>query len=182
MEFSAVAADTAKNVGETINYILGLNISLEDKRLRVAKVLRLVGDGFFGQLFDANSQVFDSGAIASLGIQDQSQAGRLANKIIRNTALGRETTTLVAGYYDSLLGQAQDEAFKNAKSMQKNPRVVRNLVGETCKWCAALAGSYENPPGEVFARHSDCDCLIQVSGYNTRNGVLNNYVKRRPPR
>ena len=28
-----------------------------------------------------------------------------------------------------------------------------------------------------FARHDDCDCLIVVSGYNSRNGVVNNYTK-----
>lgn len=52
------------------------------------------------------------------------------------------------------------------------------MVGETCQWCWDHAGTFVYPSGEDFVRHRDCDCLFVVSGYNSRNGILKNYVKR----
>ena len=30
----------------------------------------------------------------------------------------------------------------------------------------------------LFSRHANCDCLLVASGYNSRNGVVDNYVKQ----
>lgn len=179
MEFSGVSLDTSKNVFETIKYILGLNISLDDKRSRVIKVLRLVGTSFHTKMFDDNSRIFDSTALKTIGVDDSSQSARLATKLIRNYSLGRSSDPLVGSYFDTLLGQAQMEAFENAVSMQKVPTLTRSLVGEVGKWCWCpdLAGTYTNPRPDMFKRHTKCDCLFTVSGYNTRNGILNNYRK-----
>ena len=181
MDFSGVTIDTSNQVTEAVNYILALDISPADKQMRIAKVIKSVGSHFHNQLYGANSQIFDSATIASAGLDDaNAQAQRLANKIVRNHALSRNTTAqLIRTYYDSVLGRAQDEAFRNAVSMQRHPTLTRSIVGETCKWCNDLAGTYTYPTGEVFLRHRDCNCLFKVSGYNTRNGLLKNYMKKK---
>jgi hypothetical protein len=178
MDFSGVTDDTGARVSAVINYILGLNISPDEKVSRISNVVRSVGEHFHSQLFGAASEVFDSASMASRGLDNtDGQAQRLATKIVRNYALGRETATLVSAYYNSVLGSAQEEAFNNAVSMQKHPTLTRSIVGETCKWCESKAGTHTNPTAEDFARHDKCDCLFIVSGYNSRNGLLSNYSK-----
>lgn len=179
MDFSGIAADISARVADAINYILSLNISPADKTRRIAVVVESVGSYYHDHLYRDISRVFDSGAIASRGLDDaNAQAQRLANKIVRNYALSRNTNDLVVEYYDSVLGRAQSEAFQNARSLQKHPTLTRTIRGETCSWCDRKAGTHTNPTGEDFARHRGCDCLLEVSGFNSRNGVLKNYKKK----
>lgn len=62
---------------------------------------------------------------------------------------------------------AVDEiAQKNAElhnDMGLEAKIVRQTVGENCKWCDALAGEYVYPdvPKEVYQRHDDCDCIVE---------------------
>lgn len=179
MDFSKVATDTAESMDALVKFILSLDIDPDDKKGRIAKAFRIVGSEFYSKLYGANSEVFDSTAIKTLIDLDYNQIDRLANKLVQNYVLGREIDYLVKDYYDSELGRAQDEAFQNALSMDKHPTLERIVVGETCPWCIDKAGVHLHPTGEDFARHRDCDCIFKVSGYNTRNGILKNYVKEK---
>nr|DAJ18966.1 MAG TPA: hypothetical protein [Siphoviridae sp. ctRJB2] len=108
------------------------------------------------------------------------QAERLAVKIVRNSALNRQTAVmLLKEYSDVVLAAAQHEAFTNAKSMQKHPTLTRraNVGKPDCAWCQKKAGVYVNPTSDDFKRHCKCDCVFEVSGYNSRNGVLKNFKK-----
>lgn len=182
MDFSGVTIDTADQVSAHVRYVLGLNLSPTDKVDRIADVLEFVGRHFHGQLYGAASEVFDSTAMSSTGLDDANgQARRLAIKIVRNDSLARDTSAvLVTEYYNSILGQAQHEAFHNAVSMQKHPTLTRRAFRgkPDCKWCQSKSGTYTNPSPEDFGRHDKCDCLFEVSGYNSRNGLLKNYNKK----
>ena len=178
MDFSGVTDDIAPRVASAIQYILTLGISPADKERRIIRVIQNIGVNYHNQMYGAASDIFDSAAIKTAGLANpDGQIQRLANKIVRNYSLGRETSELVTEYYNTILGRAQYEAFENAISMQRVPTLTRQIVGETCKWCNSKAGVKLNPTGEDFARHRKCDCLFIVSGYNTRNGLLENYVK-----
>jgi hypothetical protein len=179
MDFSGVALDTSKRVAVSVASILAMSISPASKISRITRVLGIVGLAYHSKMYSDSSTVFASTAVLSTGLEDPTQAERLANKLVRNYALGRQTDELISTYYESLLGQAQLEAFENAVSMGRVPTMNRSIVGETCKWCIGLAGTYTHPSGEMFARHENCDCLIVVSGYNSRNGIVDNYVKRK---
>lgn len=179
MEFSKVATDTAESMDTVVKYILSLDIDPIEKKARLAKAFRIVGSEFYSKLYGANSEVFDSMAIGTLINLDYNQIDRLADKLVQNYVLGREIDYLVKDYYDSELGRAQNEAFQNALSLDKHPTLERIIVGETCSWCVAKAGVHLYPSGEDFARHRDCDCIFKVSGYNSRNGILKNYVKEK---
>lgn len=179
INFSVVATDTAESMDATVKYILGLNISPAEKIKRLSKVFNLIGSDFYVQMFEANSQVFDSTAIGTDYNDMTDQIDRLSRKIVQNYNLSRPIDTLVKDFYDSVLGQAQNEAFRNAMSLDKHPTLSRSIVGETCQWCIDRAGVFVDPEPELFTRHADCDCLFVVSGYNSRNGILTNYRKER---
>lgn len=178
MDFSKVATDTAANTMLEVEYVLALNIAPSDKRSILRSIFMNHGRNFYEQLFNANSEVFDSAAIGPSGFVDSDdQIGHLSAKLVENYYLGREFDIIVKAFYDSVLGRAQEEAFRNAVSLNKHPTLTRSMVGETCKWCQDRAGTHVNPSSSDFARHDHCDCEFKTSGYNTRNGVLKNYVK-----
>lgn len=180
MNMSPIATDVAAQMENVVAYILGLNISPEDKRRRLVRAFGLVGEEFFGKTFGDASEIFGSTAIGSTGFKNpDDQVERLATKLVRNDSLGRKTNpAIVKGFFDSVLADSQKEAFANARSMGRVPTLRRRLVGETCEWCRERAGTWTEPDGELFARHDDCDCLFIVSGYNSRNGILTNYKKK----
>ncbi len=179
MDFAGVASDAGARVAEIVKYILPLNIHPDEKYLRIARVARAAGTHFHARLYGANCRVFGVGGMQSAGIDRwDGQAERLANKIVRSYALSRDTTDgLIQTYFNSLLAQAQEEAFVNAASMQKHPTLERVIVGDTCEWCTSRAGVHTNPTHDDFVRHGACDCRFITHGYNTRNGVLKNYTK-----
>lgn len=180
MNFSDVATDMGKQMAEMVEYILSLNISPEDKRLRLVRAFGIVGNEFYSKMFVDNSELFDSLAIKSAGYTDpEGQVERLASKLVQNYNLGRPNDAIVKEFFDSVLGDAQHEAFENGRMMERVPTLTRQLVGETCEWCRSRVGTFTNPDGEMFTRHDNCDCLFIVKGYNSRNGVLTNYRKAR---
>lgn len=181
MNFSATAKDLSKQAMQMVNYVLSLNITVAEKRKRLSTAFRLLGNEYYNKMFADNSQLFDSAAIKSLGFQNpDDQVERLSAKLVQNDSLGRKTNPIIVrGFFDSVLGDAQYEAFNNARSLEKVPTLTRQLVGETCGWCAARTGTFTYPDSELFARHDNCDCLFIVSGYNSRNGILTNYRKVR---
>lgn len=179
MDFSGIAQDMGEETAESIDYILNLDASPQQKRSLLEKLLLAIGAAFFLKMFKDSSEVFDSTAIETLGYPElEDQTSRLATKMLRNYALTREIAPLTQDLFESLLGAAESEAFENGKSLGKVPTLTRSLSGrENCRWCADRAGTYTNPVGEDFARHRACDCILRVSGYNSRNGVLKNYNK-----
>jgi len=178
MNFSPTAKDLSRQMIKVVNYILGLDITPAEKRARLSKAFKIVGFNFFNKMFADNSELFDSTALKSLGFQNpDDQIERLSTKLVQNHNLDREYSPIVRGFFDSVLADAQNEAFNNSRSLGKVPTLTRSLVGETCGWCAARAGTFTYPDGELFARHDNCDCLFIVKGYNSRNGILTNYRK-----
>lgn len=178
MDFSKVATDIANQMREVVEYILNLNISPADKRARLTRAFQIVGYEFFDKMFADNSLLFDSEAIGTLGYQNPGDRIQgLAYKLVQNHNLTRKNDAIIKEFYDSVLGDAQYEAFENGISLGKVPTLTRSLVGETCGWCTARVGTFTYPENELFARHDNCDCLFIVKGYNSRNGVLTNYRK-----
>lgn len=65
-----------------------------------------------------------------------------------------------------------DTIRKNAEfhaEVGLNPKIVRTTVGNCCKWCQKLAGSYVYPnvPHDVYRRHQNCRCTVN---YKTSDG------------
>lgn len=183
MDFSVASGDTSTNVIAAVDRILLTKFSPAEKQRRISQLLRSVGIHFYNTMFGVVSYALGSEAMSPENMgSNNSQEERLANKIVRNTALGRTSSAALIGeYYDMLLGQSQYDAFTNARSMQRHPILTRTIVSETCKWCRDMADAspYVNPTGENFRRHHKCDCNLQVSGFRTRNGEVKNFKKEK---
>ena len=178
MDLSAITQDMGKELTSSVNYILGLNISPQTKRELLQDLFLAVGEPFYYKMFADSSELFASTikTLGPTGIADQTS--RLATKVVRNYALSRPVASLANDFFESLLGEAESEAFWNAKSLGKAPTLTRKLSGrENCKWCASRAGTFTNPSSDDFRRHRDCDCIFITKGFNSRNGVLKNYNK-----
>lgn len=54
-----------------------------------------------------------------------------------------------------------------------SPKIVRKEVGNCCKWCKSLVGSYSYPdvPKDVYRRHRNCHCTVD---YYPGNGKKQN--------
>lgn len=181
MNFSPAAKDLSKQAQKVVDYILSLNISPAEKRRRLVKAFGIIGNEFFDKMFRDNSTLFGSEAIGSTGFENpEDQIERLSSKLVQNYNLGRENKEIVTGFFDSVLGDAQHEAFDNGRSMGRVPTLTRYTVGKCCDWCDERANrTFLNPGPQEFARHDNCDCLFIVKGYNSRNGILTNYRKAR---
>lgn len=179
MDFSGIVEDTTIGVYNIINDVLAMNIDPSIKIDQIKDILAQVGDRFGQKMFDDVSLLFDSTAMsATIPYNNNDRLTDLATKIVRDNAFSLNDSPIVKEYYDTLLGIAEHEAFENAKSLEKHPTLTRRIRGETCSWCVARQGTWTDPDGTLFARHDNCDCLIIVSGYNSRNGVLKNYRKK----
>ena len=88
---------------------------------------------------------------------------------------------LVENNSRSIVDESQEQTARARYEMGYTPTISRSTVGETCDWCNGLAGTREYNPQtmsrDIFARHRNCDCLIELN----RNGgteVVNNYSRR----
>ena len=178
IDFSPIVSDLSPQVESAVLQILESDLAPGVKISRISRLLKNTGSHFYGTTYDATSEIFDSAAMRGNLASLNDQADRLANKILQDYALSRDNLGAnMESFFNSLLGQSQQDAFNNANSMQRHPVLTRSIVGETCAWCDAMSGTHINPTGDQFARHRDCDCLFEVSGYNSRNGVINNFAK-----
>lgn len=74
-----------------------------------------------------------------------------------------------------------DSIRKNAEfhaEVGLSPKIVRTTVGNCCKWCQKLAGSYVYPnvPHDVYRRHKNCRCIVN---YKTSDGKRQNIWTKR---
>lgn len=182
VDFAKLVDDTTNNVYMTVRTALDADIPPMVRRVNINKVVRDAGLILHNKIYEDASRALDNAILAD-DRRDEiiSRAEFMTTHIMRNYALGRnEAKAQVQSYLRRLAGEAEEEAFKNAKSMQKHPTLTRiTRQGKPdCDWCQTMAGVYPDPPREAFRRHKRCDCRLIVSGYRTRNGELTNYKKR----
>ena len=179
MNFHGISKDAGEQMEKVVNYVLGLPISPQEKRKWLIYVFGEIGGKFFDKMFGDASELFDSTAMSTNGLRNNdNQIPRLATKLLRNDALSRSNKAMTKLYFDSIQSDAIEEAFANARSLDKHPTLTRYVVGETCNWCNAMAGTHINPTGDMYRRHADCDCILEYSGVNGRKEIVKNYSKK----
>lgn len=59
-----------------------------------------------------------------------------------------------------------------------SPKIVRTSIGKCCKWCDAVAGTYEYPdvPKDVYRRHDYCRCNVDYICGKYKENVHNNHA------
>ena len=64
--------------------------------------------------------------------------------------------------------------------MGLSPKITRRTASRACKWCAALAGTFNYPggvPKDVWRRHRDCRCLVEYDPGNGARKAQNVHTK-----
>ena len=183
MDFGVISESTSSEVKILIQKIYrNTEISPKAKIDLIGKVLAGTGFAFKKKVFNDVSLAVGSPIRYSSKI-DTKITQNLAKYLVRNYALNRENDlSRIKAFFDLNVKDAQGEAFNNGKSMQNHPTLIRKTAGRPdCDWCKRLIarGSIVNPQPEDFARHENCDCIIEVHGYNTRNGRVNNYRRKK---
>jgi hypothetical protein len=91
-------------------------------------------------------------------------------------------------FYDQLTNFDQnvvDQAIRDNGEIQSDaglsPKIVRTAEANCCKWCDALAGTYDyadvsDTGNEVWQRHDNCRCLIEYVA--DKRERVNNYRRR----
>lgn len=160
--------------------VMGLinNVEIEPEiRQRNQEImLRQVGNAVYAKIYDMNAFDMEIMHTTGKGIDDRYYGlAKVASNSVSAGAVGLQE--YVKNYIDSVIAMAQQDAFINAKQSGKRPTLIREIVSETCEWCRSKAGVHVDPDPSYFARHGGCDCRLVTEGYNSRNGLLNNYVK-----
>lgn len=83
----------------------------------------------------------------------------------------RYTPAVGQRFLESVINFSQhvtDETMKRNVEFQAksgmHPKVIRRTSGKVCKWCRALAGTYEYPddvPDDFYRRHENCRCVVE---------------------
>lgn len=176
MDYSKLNETIINKVLRALALINNPEIDPEIRQLNQEILFREVGTAVYAKVYELNAFDYEIDYTKGPGIDDRYYGlAKVASASVATGTLGLDQT--VRTYLDGMAAKAQHDATTNARQSGKYTRVVRQVVGETCKWCESLAGTYTNPGPEVFRRHRECDCSIVTEGYNSRNGLLDNYVK-----
>lgn len=178
MNYSALNNTILPQVLATVALINNPEVDPEVRQLNQEILFREVGAAIYAKIYDMNAFDMEIQYTTGNGIDDRYYG--LAKVLSDSISTGDSPNLdLITNYLNSMTALAQNDAMKTAKQSGKHPIVTRTPTGlKTCAWCESKAGTYVDPPGDVFARHRGCDCSIETSGYNSRNGTLNNYVAK----
>lgn len=139
-------------------------------------MFRQVGNAVYDKIYDMNAFDMEIPHTRGPGIDDRYYGlAKVTSSSVSAGVVG--VHEYVKNYIDSVIAMAQRDAFTNAAQSGKRPTLTREIVNETCEWCRSKAGVHVDPDPSLFARHGGCDCRLTTSGYNSRNGLLENYVK-----
>lgn len=175
MDYSQLSPTILPQVLAAVKLINNPEVAPDVRQLNQEILFKEVGQAIYAKIYEMNA--WDMGITHTTGPgMDNRYYGlaKVAAASVSNGNVGLDE--YVGDYINTVMAQAQQHAMKNAIQSGQHPTVTREIVGETCKWCENLAGTYTNPGPEVFQRHGSCDCAIRTEGYKSRNGLLNNYV------
>jgi hypothetical protein len=176
MDYSKFSNTIFKKVMTALALINNPEISPEVRQLNQEILFREVGTAVYSKVYDMNAFDMEIEHTRGPGIDDRHFGmAKVAAASVSTGALGLDE--YVKNYLDNTIGKAQKDAMTNARQSGKRPTVTRIENGNACKWCKSKAGTFTDPPPDVFARHGGCEAQIRTSGYRSRNGLLDNYVK-----
>lgn len=178
MNYSGLNDTIIQQVMAAMALINNPEVDPEVRQLNQEILFREVGAAVYAKVYDMNAYDMEIQHTTGPGIDDRYYGlAKVASASVSNGAT--PMPDLVRNYLDTMAAKAQGDAMHLANQSGKHPTVVRTPTGrETCSWCDSKAGTYTNPSSDIFTRHRGCDCIITTSGYNSRNGTLNNYVAK----
>lgn len=181
MDYSKFTDTIIKDVEAAVAVINNPEIAPEVRQLNQEILLREVGQAVYNKIYDMNAWDMEIPHTTGAGIEAQRYYGmaKVASNSVSTGKLGLDE--YLRGYINANIQKAQSDAMTTARQSGKKPTVTRTEHANACQWCRSLAGTYTDPPADVFMRHGGCGGHIVTSGYKSRNGLLDNYKKNAQP-
>lgn len=177
MDYSKFTDTIIKDVEAAVALINNPEIAPEVRQLNQEILLREVGQAVYAKIYDMNAWDMEIPHTTGAGIEAQRYYGmaKVASNSVSTGKMGLDE--YLRSYINANIQKAQSDAMKNARQSGKKPTVTRTEHANACQWCRSLAGTYTDPPADVFMRHGGCAGHIVTQGYKSRNGLLDNYKK-----
>lgn len=151
-----------ENPGEIIEQIL--NDRLKENHRLITDFGRMVQDilnkqakiGLESQIPEVNQSRID-GLVGKITEGDFEQSKWL---------LGSPVVNFNQSVVDDMVRKNAEFHFRSGM----NPKIIRKEVGNCCKWCKNLVGTYSYPdvPKDVYRRHRNCRCTVE---YIPKKGI-----------
>lgn len=151
-----------ENPGEIIEQIL--NDRLKENHRLITDFGRLVQD-----ILNKQAKI---GLEAQIPEVNQSRIDGLVGKITEGDfeqskwLLGSPVVNFSQSVVDDMVRKNAEFHFRSGMS----PKIIRKEVGNCCKWCKNLVGTYKYPdvPKDVYRRHRNCRCTVE---YIPKKGI-----------
>lgn len=151
-----------ENPGEIIEQIL--NDRLKENHRLITDFGRLVQD-----ILNKQAKI---GLEAQIPEVNQSRIDGLVGKITEGDfeqskwLLGSPVVNFNQSVVDDMVRKNAEFHFRSGM----NPKIIRKEVGNCCKWCKNLVGTYKYPdvPKDVYRRHRNCRCTVE---YIPKKGI-----------
>lgn len=176
MDYSKFTPTIIKKVLAAMTVINNPEIAPDIRQRNQEILFEQVGAAVYAKIYDMNAFDMQIEHTIGNGIDNRFYGlAKVASASVATGALGVDE--YVKNFIDNTIGMAQRDAMRTARENGKRPTVTRVESPDCCKWCRSKAGTYTDPDSSVFERHGGCSGRITTSGYRSRNGLLNNYVK-----
>lgn len=151
-----------ENPGEIIEQIL--NDRLKENHRLITDFGRMVQD-----ILNKQAKI---GLEAQIPEINQSRIDGLVGKITEGDfeqskwLLGSPVVNFNQSVVDDMVRKNAEFHFRSGMS----PKIIRKEVGNCCKWCKNLVGTYKYPdvPKDVYRRHRNCRCTVE---YIPKKGI-----------
>ena len=151
-----------ENPGEIIEQIL--NDRLKENHRLITDFGRMVQD-----ILNKQAKI---GLEAQIPEVNQSRIDGLVGKITEGDfeqskwLLGSPIVNFNQSVVDDMVRKNAEFHFRSGMS----PKIIRKEVGNCCKWCKNLVGTYKYPdvPKDVYRRHRNCRCTVE---YIPKKGI-----------
>ena len=170
--------DYAVALGEILTTAFNIHIT-EDPGEIIEQILndrlkenhRLITD--FGRLVqDILNKQAKIGLEAQIPEVNQSRIDGLVDKITEEGfeqskwLLGSPVVNFNQSIVDDMVRKNAEFQFRSGMS----PKIIRKEVGNCCKWCKNLVGTYkyQDVPKDVYRRHRNCRCTVE---YIPKKGI-----------
>ena len=178
MNYGELPAKILTKVMTLVSLVNNIEVEPEVRRRYMEQLFHAVDTKIYTKIYEMNAWDMLIPHTSGKGISNSYYG--LSKVAAAQPATAAELSALVLNNMQQNSSKAQYDAFETARDSGKVPTVERRTTNiKACKWCVSKVGVYPDPEPDIFARHADCTCEIWTTGYNSRNGLLQNYKKSR---
>lgn len=176
MDYLQLAKTIDEDLLKAVALINNPEIEPEVRQAMLERLFSSVGENVYNVIYDMAT--FDMDVVGTVGAGiDMNRMYGIAKLASDSVVTGgtAKTTSSINLWLQDTISKATYDAFNVAHDLGKHPTLTRTERSNCCKWCTEHVGTFIDPTSEAFRRHDNCRAKIVVSGYKTRNGLVENY-------